>query len=143
MVYLYIFSVRATFLKFVFFKSRSDLKNEKQEKMRKEKSKRKTVVSLRAGPLRPAIYDFSNVFWIYKHFMMYLYIFSVRATFLKFVFFWKFQSDLKNEKQEKMRKEKSKEKQGRHYGPAHYGLLEPWSPVQKRGEKGCIYFIVF
>ena len=69
--------------------------------------------------------------------MVYLYIFSVRATFLKFVFFCKFQSDLKNEKQEKMRKEKSKEKQGRHYGPAHYGLLEPWSPVQKRGEKGC------
>ena len=79
--------------------------------------------------------------------MMYLYIFSVRATFLKFVFFWKFRSDLKNEKQEKNEKGKKQkknrgvitgwpitacyiycrkgEKKGMRAG------TEPWSPVRK------------
>ena len=53
-------------------------------------------------------YDFSNVFWIHKHFMMYLYIFSVLTTFL--IFFWKSQSNLKKEKQEKNEKGKKQKK---------------------------------
>ena len=54
-VSIYFLSSR-NFFDFFFWKSQSNLKKEKQKKMRKEKSKRKTGASIRAGPLRPAIY---------------------------------------------------------------------------------------
>ena len=55
-VSVYFLSTRNFFEICFFWKFQSDLKNEKQEKMRKEKSKRKAGASIRAGPLRPAIY---------------------------------------------------------------------------------------
>ena len=46
------------------------------------------------------------------------------------MFFWQSQSNLKKEKQKKIRKEKAKEKQGRQYGPAHYRLY-----IAEKGRK--------